>query len=200
MRKKTAIDALFPKVRQGVLAAVILNPDRWWSLSEMARYLTVSPSSLQRELKYLEEAGIILRREERHMVFFQPNMACPFLPELRGLMIKTVGLVDILQEAIAPFFKSIDCAFIYGSVARGEMTSESDVDLMIVGKVGLADMAGKLGHAEKKLSRPVNASIFSSEEIAVRNKAKDNFITTVLKNEKIFIVGGTDELEAATGK
>ena len=200
MRKKTAIDALFPKVRQGVLAAIVMNPERWWSMSELARHLKIRPSSLQRELKNLAEAGILSRREEQNRALFQPNQDCPFLRELTGLMIKTVGLVDLVRGIVAPVAKAIDCAFVYGSIARGDLTSQSDVDLMIVGKLGLSEIASKLRNAEKLLARPVNVSIFTAKDFYARNKANDNFITTVLKNEKIFVIGGSDELEAVTRK
>src|SRR4030095_12768690 len=118
-----------------VLTATLLQPDRWWYLSDLAKYLGVSPSSLQRELAALVSADILRRRRDGNRVYFQANPDCPFLPELQGLLVKTAGMVDVLREPLAPFAKRIDWAFIYGSVARTEALAASDVDLMIIGNV-----------------------------------------------------------------
>src|SRR5215813_13177005 len=133
MRKYRALDALFPRIRQAILVATVLHPDRWWYLSDLAKHLGVRPSSLQRELATLVEAGILQRREDGNRVYFQANPDCPFLSELQGLLVKTAGIVDVLRETLAPFAKRIDWAFIYGSVARAEELASSDVDLMIIG-------------------------------------------------------------------
>ncbi len=195
MRKKNTIDALFPKIRQGVLAATLLQPDRKWSMSELARHLHVTPSSLQRELESLVAAGILLREKDQNRTLFHPDSACPFLSELRSLMTKTSGLVDLLKSAICPLAKSISCAFIYGSFVRGEVESQSDIDLMVIGKIGLVELAPRLRQVERELSRPVNASVFSAKEFSAKRKAGDNFIVAVMSDKRIFVLGGEDELE-----
>src|SRR6266704_7113838 len=136
MRKSKAIDALFPRTRQAILAATLLHPERWWYLSDLARHLGVRPSSLQRELAALGDTGILRQRRDGNRLYFQPNPDCPFLAELQGLMLKTVGLIDVLCEALDPFTDRIDWAFVYGSMARSEELVSSDVDLMIIGRVG----------------------------------------------------------------
>src|SRR5437773_7488411 len=113
MRKSKAIDALFPRTRQAILAATLLHPDRWWYLSDLAKHLVVRPSSLQRELAALTSAEILRRRRDGNRVYFQANPDCPFLPELQGLLVKTAGIVDVVRETLAPFAKRIDWAFIY---------------------------------------------------------------------------------------
>ena len=140
MRRKSLISVLFPKTRRAVLAATLMHPDRWWFLADLARHIGVSPSSLQREMESLVEVGVLLRREEGKHVYFRPDANCPILPELQGIMTKTVGLVDVLRDMLAPFKKAIKVAFVYGSIARSEELSESDVDLMIVGDAKLADL------------------------------------------------------------
>src|SRR5437764_12524683 len=120
MRKNKILDALWPRIRQALLAATVLHPQRWWSLSELARHLGVAPSSLQRELASLVEAGILERRSEGRRVCFRPHPECPVLPELQGLLLKTAGLVDHLREALAPWAEAIELAFVYGSIARAE--------------------------------------------------------------------------------
>jgi DNA-binding transcriptional ArsR family regulator len=166
MRKSRALDALFPRIRQVLLAATVLHPERWWYLSDLAKHLHVPPSSLQRELAALVDAGILRSRRDGNRVYFQPNPDCPFLPELQGLLVKTAGVVDTLREVLSRFATRIDWAFVYGSMARAEELASSDVDLMIIGQVGLAELTPALRRAEARLSRPVNPTLYTREEFA----------------------------------
>jgi predicted nucleotidyltransferase len=194
MSRKSLISVLFPKTRRAVLATTLMHPDRWWFLADLARRIGVPPSSLQREMESLVGVGILLRRREGKQVYFKPDPNCPILFELQGIMTKTIGLVDVLREALGPFKKSITAAFVYGSIARCEELSESDVDLMIVGDVGLADLSPPLQKAEERLGREVNPTLFSGEEFARKLKQGHHFLKTVLSGDKLFILGGPDDL------
>src|SRR6266404_5627061 len=112
MRRKSLIRVLMPQSRQAVLATVLLQPERPWYLADLARHLRVRPSSLQRELFTLTDAGILKSRRQGRMVFFQADTECPIYPELRGLLLKTSGLVDVLQSALAPAARHIRFAFV----------------------------------------------------------------------------------------
>ena len=103
MRKKKPIDALFPQIRQQILAATLLHPEKWWYLSDLAHHLGRRPSSLQRELASLVGAGVLRRTQEGNRAYFQPDPECPFLSELQGILIKTAGLADVLRDALGPF-------------------------------------------------------------------------------------------------
>ena len=194
MRTISLVSALFPKTRRAVLAATLMHPDRWWFLADLARQIGVPPSSLQREMESLVAVGILLRRQEGRQVYFKPDPDCPILYELQGIMTKTLGLVDVLRETLAPFREAIKLAFVYGSIARGEELSESDVDLMIVGTAGLADLSPPLQKAEERLGREVNPTLFSQEEFVEKLRQQNHFLRTVLDSDKLFIVGSQDDL------
>jgi len=196
MRRKSLVSALFPKARREVLAAMLMHPDRWWFLADLGRHIGVPSSSLQREMESLVSVGVLLRREEGRHVYFKPNPSCPILPELQGIMTKTLGLVDVLCESLAPLEERIRVAFVYGSIARSEELSESDVDLMIVGDVGLADLSPPLDEAEKKLGREVNPTVFSSNEFARKLRDGHHFVESIAEQDKLFIIGGPDDLAA----
>ena len=198
--RKSAIEALFPATRNAILAATLMQPERWWYLSDLAQHLGVPPSTLQRELASLVEAGILRRKRDGNRVYFQPDPDCPLLPELTGLMTKTAGLLDVLREALAPFAGSIRWAFVYGSVARAEVRSASDVDLMVVGSVGLADLVSALRKAERRLGRPINPTVYTPEEFVQKRQAGHHFLKTVLQDEKLAIMGHEHELATAGSK
>jgi predicted nucleotidyltransferase len=195
MRKSSPIDALLPKTRQGVLAATMMQPERWWYLSDLAKHLGIQPSSLQRELSSLVSAGVLRRRKDGNRVYYQADPDCPFLRELQGLLAKTSGLADVLRQALSRFADSIEVAFVYGSIAKSEERSESDVDLMIVGDLGLKDLSAALSRAEGRLNREVNAYTFSMDEFVEKAKSKSHFIRSVLEDEKIFVIGNERDLE-----
>src|SRR6516164_138836 len=153
-----ALNSLFPSVRQGVLAATLTRPEKWWYLSELAGFLHTGPSSLQRELRSLEQSGILQLRKDGRRTYFKAETRSPIFRELRSIFEKTVGLIPTLRDALRPFAEEIACAFVYGSIARHEEHATSDVDLMVIGTVGLGDLAPSLRKAEKRLGREVNVS------------------------------------------
>ena len=127
MRKSFALDALFPQARQNILAATLMRPERWWYLTELANHLRVTPSTLQRELSSLARAGVLEQRTDGNRVYYRPDPDCPFISELQGLLIKTAGLSDVIEAALSPFADEITCAFVYGSVAKAQELSSSDI-------------------------------------------------------------------------
>jgi DNA-binding transcriptional ArsR family regulator len=120
LRKSIALDALISRTKQQVLAATLLQPERSWYLLELARHLRVTPSSIQRELGLLVKSGILKRWEDGNRVYFQADRNCPIFPDLRRILAKTAGLVDVLKEGLAPLRGKIDVAFVYGSIASSE--------------------------------------------------------------------------------
>jgi predicted nucleotidyltransferase len=201
MRKnRPALNSLFPSVRQGVLAATLTQPEKWWYLSELAQFLHTRPSSLQRELRSLEQSGILQQRKDGRRTYFKAETRSPIFRELRSIFQKTVGLVPTLRQALRPFENKITCAFVYGSVARGEERATSDVDLMVIGNVGLAQLSPVLRKAEKRLGREVNVTNYSVDEFRKKVAEGDHFLATVLKGDLQFVKGEQGDLDAVVGK
>ena len=200
MRNSSVLNSLFPQVRQGVLAATLTQPDKWWYLSELADRLGTSPSSLQRELSSLAASGILLHRREGTRAYFRAETKSPVFRELRQLFEKTAGLVPILEQMLKPFGGRIQCAFVYGSVARSQEEGRSDVDLMVIGGAGLADLSAALRKAEARLGREVNVTAYSAEEFREKVKSRDHFLTTVLRSRKKFVKGGRGDLDEIVGQ
>jgi len=195
MRTSPNLDVLLPRTRQAILAATYLDPARWWYMRELARQLGVPASSLQRQLTSMVEGGILRRKREGKQVYFQAATDSPIFGELRGIILKTVGLADVIKAALKPFSRSILWAFIYGSVARAEEHSASDVDLMIVGAVSLAKISPALRGVERKISRAVNPTVYTPQEWANKVKSRQHFVTTVLGSQKIFVLGDAQTMK-----
>jgi len=199
MRRIDALEALFPTIRKGVLSAAFTRPEKWWYLSELAEYLRTSPSSLQRELTSLVANGILQQRREGTRAYFKADARSPMFKELRGLFEKTAGLIPTLRRSLEPFAHQVTCAFVYGSVAQGKETALSDVDLMVIGSLGLADLAPALRKAEARLEREINVTHYSVKEFRDKLARRDHFLSTVLRGSKEFVKGSQNDLDKITG-
>jgi predicted nucleotidyltransferase len=195
MRIDSTLAAIFSPTRQAILTALFLRSDKAWYLSELAASIGTRPSSLQREVDALVRAGILVKRVDGRRSYIQANRDSPVFPELHGLIEKTTGVVPRLREAVART-KGLKFAFVYGSVARGEESASSDVDVMLIGNLSTMDVGAKLSRVEKALARQVNPTVYSLDEFAQRVAEKNHFLRTVLRNKKIMLVGTEDDLEA----
>ena len=160
-------DALFPKVRQRVLAVLFGTPDRSFYANEVIALAQSGTGAVQRELADLAKAGLLTVSKQGNQKHYQANASAPVFTELRGLVLKTMGLADVLRAALAPLAGQIDGAFIYGSVARQQDTAQSDVDVMIVSStLGYGEVFGALEGATASLGRKLNPTLYSPADWA----------------------------------
>jgi DNA-binding transcriptional ArsR family regulator len=193
------LDALLPKTRQGILAATLVQPEKAWYASELAHRLGVPSSSLQRELHDLSEAGILKTYQQGRMVYYRANRDSPVFLDLRGLLLKTAGLVDVLAQALKPVAAKVSTAFVYGSIAAGREESDSDIDLMVVGQVSPDDLALPLRRARESLGREINPTVYTPAEFQRKRLANDPFLKQVLDKPRLVVLGNKDELGKVAG-
>ena len=192
-------DLLFGRTRGAVLALLYGRADQGFYTREIAREVKASVGAVQRELENLSKVGLIVRKSVGNQVFYQANRDAAVFPELRALVNKTIGLFGILRSALRPLSKQILAAFVYGSVAREEETAQSDVDLMAIGKATLDQVMSRLSTVEKAIGRPINPSVYSVAELKSKLASGNHFLTTVLKGQKVFLLGDEDELSKVGG-
>lgn len=186
--------ALFGKTQGILLAFLFGHPDEKFYLRQIARTTGTSVGALQREVKRLSEAGILECTRQGREVFYQANSRSPIFEDLKNLLLKTVGVGDVLRRGLQPIQNRIAVAFVYGSVARGEPRKESDIDILVVGSVTLAEVVATLEESQDLLKREVNPTVYPSAEFRKKLSRKHHFLQSVLKDPKIFLVGGEDEL------
>lgn len=177
-----------------------MRPEKQWYLSELSTFLHTQPSSLQREVDALSKAGILEQWRDGRRVYLKPDTKSPIFLDLKSLFDKTTGIIPVLRQVLESYMDDIDLAFIYGSVARSEEGSASDIDLLVVGKIGLAALVPVMRKAEQILGRPVNPTIFSNPEFARKARTHDHFLSAVLRGSKQFVKGSERELEAIVGE
>lgn len=185
---------LFGAYRRAVLARLLLRPEESLHVRELARETGTNAGTLVRELNALSEAGVLERRRVGNQVHFQANAACPIYEDLRNILKKTVGVADVLRDALAPLAGRIRAAFVYGSVARGDERPGSDLDVMVVGEAKFSEVVEALAPAQEALRREVNANVYPALEFRKKVAAGEPFLERVLADRRIFIIGGEDDL------
>lgn len=190
-------DTLFAKVRQRVLGVLFGNPERSFYANEIIGLAHSGTGAVQRELARLEAAGLVTAVRVGKRKHYQANRASPVFHELRTLILKTSGLADVLRNALEPLSSRIRAAFIYGSIAKGEDTAASDIDLMVVGQdLTYADLFEALEAASARLGRKVAPTIYSPKELARRARQHNVFVTRVLQQPKLWLIGDDRALSA----
>lgn len=192
----SASDLLFPATyRRKALALLMLTPGRRLHVREIARLTGSAPGTMAKELGQLHRAGLLDKTTVGNQVQFSANESHPVFPELSTLLRKTVGLADVLVDALAGLADRIRVAFVFGSVARGEEHAGSDIDVLIVGDLGFADATTALYPAQEQLRREINPKVFGVDEWASQIAIRSTFIRDVLAKPKIFLIGTQDDLD-----
>ena len=183
-------DALFTKVQQRVLAVLFGNHARSFYANELIALACSGSGAVQRELAQLEAAELVTVKRVGNQKHYQANASAPIFEELRGLVLKTSGLVDVLRSALAPLASQIDQAFIYGSVAKGQDTAKSDIDLMVISeKIAYANLFAALEPATNRLQRTVNPTLYSPIDIEKRILDDNAFVKLVMEQPKLWVIG-----------
>jgi uncharacterized protein len=186
---------LFGKARREVLLALYGNTDQAFYMRQLARLTGLGMGALQRELEALSQSGIIERTAQGKHIFFKANTACPIFQELKGIVVKTIGIGEILRKALEPLAEHIRWAFIHGSTAKGKETTSSDVDMMVVGGVKFEEVISAIHAAQETTGREINPTVYTVEEFSGKVKKGHHFLSTVMREPKIFLVGEEDELQ-----
>ncbi|MEK6212093.1 MAG: nucleotidyltransferase domain-containing protein [Pseudomonadota bacterium] len=194
--KSTSLsDALFSTIQQRVLAYLFGQPERSFFATELIKLAGGGSGAVQRELARLADSGLVTVKRVGTQKHFQADPKSPLFAELCSIAQKTVGLAEPLREALAPLAKRITAAFVYGSVAKRSDTAASDIDLMVVSdSLTYADLYAAMEQATARLGREVNPTVYSRKELARRVKQKNAFVTRVMAQPRIWLIGAESDL------
>jgi len=201
IRPGSTLEALFTsRARVAVLQLLILNSPSRYYLRQIASLTGLPVRAVQREVVRLEAAGLLTETEEGNRKYYSADRQAPIFAELRGLLLKTVGLGGLLEIYIEERRDSISVAFLFGSIARGTDNAASDIDLLVIGDVTGREMAGLLSSPTRTLGREVNVVTMTEAEFKKKVVEGNPFVTEVLQEPKIFLIGGEDEIRELAGR
>lgn len=189
---------IFGTYRQRALGLLLLHPDQSYYVREIARLTHTTAGTLHKELKLLVKAGLLVRENVGNQVRYSANRGCLVFEELASILRKTSGLVDVLADALKKVEKRLNLVFVFGSVARGEQQGQSDIDVMLIGKISFAEAVGVLYPTQEILQREINPVVYTAEEFLKRASSDNLFVQEVLSKPKLFIIGNENELRELT--
>jgi predicted nucleotidyltransferase/DNA-binding HxlR family transcriptional regulator len=190
-------ELLSSRARAEIFRLLFSGSEEELHVREIERRSGLNDSTIRQELRKLVRLDLVHSRRDSNRVYYRAKTGNPLYPEIRNLVLKTSGLADVLKPALRD--KRIRTAFVFGSLARGEEKAGSDVDLMVIGELGLRDLSGLLAGIEEKIGREINPHVLQEDEFRKRLRATEHFVMSVMESPKIFIIGSQDELEAMGG-
>lgn len=189
-------NALFSKVQQRVLAILFGHPERSFYTSEILQRVGSGVGAVERELSRLQRCGLVTVERIGNQKHYRANANAPIFEELCSLVQKAVDITQPLKKSFGPYARDIRSAFVFGSVANGEDTAESDVDVMVVGDdLNFSDLYSAALDAELKLKRPVHPLIMSSADWHRRTSEEGSVLNKISRSPKLFFLGSENELD-----
>ena len=188
-------EILSSKIRAEIFRLLFGTSAEELHMREIERRSGYAIGTIQTELKKLLRLDLVKKRKDGNRLYYRANKEHPLYPDIRSLVLKTIGLVDILKNALRQD-SDISIAFVFGSIALHEETAGSDVDLMVIGKLGLRKLTGMLSGVPEHIGREINPYVLSVTEFVKRKTNREHFITQVLEAPKIFIIGNKNEIES----
>lgn len=163
-------------------------------LREIQRQTGFAIGTVRQDIEKLVKLDLVTRRKDGNRVYYAANSKHPLTADIMQMVLKTIGLTDVLREALAD--KAIQCAFVFGSLATGTDRAGSDVDLMVIGELGLRKVSALLSGVGDRLGREINPFVLTPAEFGKRVMEKEHFVASVMKSVKLFVVGSKHDLEA----
>ncbi len=186
------IDKLFSsRARIEILRLFLFNPENTFYQRQISVLTNQPIRGVQREVAKLQKLGLIEGSIQGNRIYYKVNKICPIFEELKNILFKSIGIAEVLKENLKR--DNIKIAFIYGSYARGEENLLSDIDLLLIGNISLKELSHILSKPKKELGREINYAVFPVKEFKKKLTQKDHFLSSVLREKKIFIIGDEDE-------
>lgn len=164
-------------------------------MREIQRRSGFAIGTVQSELRKLQRLDLVKKRRDGNRLYFSANREHALFNDIHNLVLKTAGLVDVLKQSLSDDEK-IRLAFVFGSVARGDIQAGSDIDLMVIGNVGLREISRYLSGTSNLIGREINPHVYSEADFSSRKKSGDHFLNQLLQESKLFIIGNENDLEA----
>jgi len=191
----TLADILSSRVKAEVFRLLFGPGGAPLHLREIGRQSGLAVGTVRQELERLTSLGLVEKTADGNRRLYAASRQHPLYPDIHNLVLKTNGLADILRDALTGD-KAIRAAFVFGSIARGEEQAHSDIDLMVIGSIGLRALTRRLSGVAALLGREINSHILNVGEFTRRKKMREHFLSTVLGAPRIFIIGNEHELAA----
>lgn len=173
----------------------LLNPVEDAYLARIVDSTGKALIQVQRTLKRLVDSGLVLKTTEHKKSYYKADRNHIAFDEMLHLTIQAKIFSDMFKKDLELFAEKVDFGFIFGSVAKGSNTPESDIDIFLVGNLTYDDVSSFMFKLSQELVQEVNIIIFSPRELSKQITAKISFINNVLNEPKIWLFGDKNEFK-----
>lgn len=180
------------RTRAGLLACLFSETPQRLHLRALVRETGVSLGAIQQDLRKLVGMGLVYTERDGNRLYYAAETGHPLHSSLRELVLRTTGVYGMLQQSLGT--ADIQYAYVFGSVASGKAKATSDIDLMVLGSVGLRKLAARLASVRGKIGREINPHVMTLDEYLARCRSGEHFIDSVIKTDRRVLVGDADEL------
>ena len=180
------------RTRAGILTCLFGATPQRLHVRALMREAGCSLGAGQHDLRNLVSLNLVFSERDGNRLYYSANVNHPLYPALREIVARTTGIYAVLAECLGS--DSIRFAYVFGSVASGQAKASSDIDLIVIGSVGLREIVTRLISAGEKLGREINPYVMLESEYFKRCKANEHFIGSVIGSERHMIVGDEHEL------
>lgn len=187
-------ELLSSRTRAAIFGLLFGVKEQYLHIREIERRSGFAVGSVRQEALKLVRLGLVVRRKSGNRTYYEPNKNHPLYVDIRRIVLKTSGLAEALADALGE--KGIQCAFVFGSLAAGTEQPESDVDLMIIGDIGLREASKRLAGMGDGIGREINSHVMTPEEFDRRRRTAEHFVSSVMASPRIWVKGSEDDLEA----
>ncbi|OIO72360.1 MAG: hypothetical protein AUJ85_10460 [Elusimicrobia bacterium CG1_02_37_114] len=156
--------------------------------------LGLDPGNLSKELTELEKDGVFISHVRGRIKLYRLNKNYSFFNELKIIVSKSIGIEGSIRNVLEKI-ERIEIAIIYGSFASGKETSDSDIDVFIIGNPDDNILNKKISKIEKDIGREINYIVWPRKEVEKKLREKNSFLKEIFTSRKIFLVGTENELK-----
>lgn len=185
-------DFILSKVRVKLLQIFLSSPGEIYYVRELVRATDEEINAVRRELLRMESKGMVRKEKRGNRLYYGFFKGYQFYNELIHLVAKTTGLGKIIIKQQKRLGK-IKFAVLSGRFARKQERNENAIDLLLVGDLVMQEVTSLMNQAEKELGREINYSVMTKDEFSFRKKRLDPFLSQILMDSRIILIG--DELE-----
>jgi predicted nucleotidyltransferase len=180
------------KIRADVFRLLFIGTDQALHIREIERRTGFNDRAIRQELVKMARLGLVVPRRDGNRLYYSADRNSPLFPDIRNLALKTIGLVDVLASALLS--EEIRVAFVFGSLAQGTEKASSDVDLMVIGSLGMRGVTALLSGVTERIGREINPHVLTVSDFQRKARTGDHFVTSIMKGPRVFIKGNECDL------
>lgn len=186
-------DLIISKVRVKLLKIFLSDSKNMFYVRELTRITKEEINAIRRELEHLQKAGLLKSEKRGNRLYYSVKTSFSIYPELSNLVSKSTGIGKLIIKNRSKL-GFVKLAFISQKLARGLKRDVEEVDLLIVGKIIMPQVAILVKSVEKLMDTEINYSCMTEDEFKYRISHQDPFIIKVLLQPRITLIGDETQI------